>query len=80
MRFPRPTSSAIMLKAAGLMNNGPDFADFYRQASTYVGRLLKGARPSDLPVVQPAKLELTPLSELHAPRNLLPLTSLNWQQ
>ncbi len=43
--------------AGGLMAYGPSLSDTYRRAATYVDRILRGARPADLPVQQPAKFD-----------------------
>src|SRR5262249_55781294 len=56
--FPTIWETDVYVKDGGLMSYGPNFPDMYRRAAGYVARILKGAKPSDLPVQQPTKFEL----------------------
>jgi putative ABC transport system substrate-binding protein len=58
-RMPALFTQAQNVEAGALMSYGPDLADIYRRGAYYVDRLLKGAKPAELPIERSAKLELS---------------------
>jgi putative ABC transport system substrate-binding protein len=58
-RLPSMSNASEFVELGGLIGYGASIADLNRRAATYVDRILKGAKPADLPVEQPTKFELT---------------------
>jgi putative ABC transport system substrate-binding protein len=57
-RLPAVYDVRLFPESGGLMSYGPDIADLFRRSATYVVKIVKGAKPADLPVEQPTKFEL----------------------
>jgi putative ABC transport system substrate-binding protein len=57
-RLPSMYNRREFVDAGGLMSYGPNYPDLWRSAATYVDKILKGAKPAELPVEQPKKFEL----------------------
>jgi len=58
-RLPTVTGARSFVDAGALMSYGPNFPDLFRRAAEYVDKILRGAKPIDLPVEQPTKFALT---------------------
>src|SRR5262249_31593933 len=56
-RLPAMFMNRDYVAAGGLMSYAPSFPEMYRQAAAYLNKILKGARPGDLPVAKPTKFE-----------------------
>jgi len=58
VRLPAMYNVREFVEAGGLVSYGPSFLDLYRRTADFVDKILKGAKPADLPVEQPTKFEL----------------------
>jgi putative ABC transport system substrate-binding protein len=57
-RLPVMSQFSRLVEAGGLMSYGPDLSDLFGRAASYIDKILKGAKPADLPIEQPTKFEL----------------------
>jgi ABC-type uncharacterized transport system substrate-binding protein len=57
-RLPTMHGSREHVEAGGLMSYGPNFLDLFRRSADYVDKILRGAKPSELPVEQPTRIDL----------------------
>jgi putative ABC transport system substrate-binding protein len=57
-RLPTVYNASDFVKAGGLMSYGPNFPDLFRRAAEFVDKILRGAKPADIPVEQPTKFDL----------------------
>jgi putative ABC transport system substrate-binding protein len=57
-RLPTMHGSREFVEAGGVMSYGPNQADLYRRAADYVDKILRGAKPADIPIEQPTKFDL----------------------
>jgi putative tryptophan/tyrosine transport system substrate-binding protein len=67
-KIPATSAESQFVKAGGLMSYGTDLAETFRQVGDYAGRILKGAKPAELPVLQSTKFEF--VLNLHTARAL----------
>src|SRR5260370_35225812 len=67
-RLPAIYESSNFVDVGGLISYGPSISDQYRRAATYVDKILRGAKPADLPIEQPTKFEL--VINMRAPKSL----------
>ena len=58
-RLPTIYGEREMVELGGLMSYGPNFPELFRRAADYVDKILRGTKPSDIPVEQPTKFDLT---------------------
>jgi len=57
-KIPAMFEDSFFVEAGGLMSYGPNYEEVFRTAAVFVDKILKGARPADLPVEQPTKFQL----------------------